>query len=201
MRQQINLYQSVLIDKPEPLRLRQVGLILLLFSVLLALLSLFNCWQMRSAGEQLAVLRQQQARLAEQVATLERQYPERRKSALLEEEIRRTERIFEGQKRLLGYFSVREEGGNEKILNLLDGLARNLLPGVWLRRIQLAGSGRKMVLAGSAMRPEQVPQYLQFLGEKGVLSGQVFSRLKLTRLQERPGQVDFSLGSSDEEQP
>jgi len=51
------------------------------------------------------------------------------------------------------------------------------------------------------MRPEQVPQYLQFLGEKGVLSGQVFSRLKLTRLQERPGQVDFSLESSDKERP
>ncbi|NOY12605.1 MAG: hypothetical protein GXP51_02620 [Deltaproteobacteria bacterium] len=126
MRQQINLYQAVLIDKPEPLRLRQGGLILLLFSVLLALLSLFNFWQMRTAGEQLAVLRQQQDRLSEQVATLERQYPERRKSALLEEEVRRTEGVLEGQKRLLGYFSVREEGGNERILNLLDGLARNL---------------------------------------------------------------------------
>ena len=201
MRQQINLYQAVLIDRPEPLRLRQVGLILLFFLVLLALLSLFNFRQMRSAGEQLAVLQRQQARLSQQVATLEQQYPERQKSALLEEEIRRTEHILEGQKRLLGYFSVREEGGNEKILSVLDGLARNLRPGVWLRRIQLDGSGRKIVLDGSALHPKQVPRYLQFLGERGVLSGQIFSRLKLTRLQERPGQVDFSLESLAEARP
>jgi hypothetical protein len=53
-------------------------------------------------------------------------------------------------------------------------------------------------LAGTALRPEQVPAYLQYLGQKGVFNGQVFSRLKLARLKERPGEVDFSLESTPE---
>ncbi len=200
MRQQVNLYQAVLIDKPEPLQFRQVGLILLLFAVLLLFLSVLGYRQMRSTEQQLVELQRQQADKAALVATLEQQYPERKKNALLEEEIERTKHLFDGQKQLLGYFSVREEGGNGDVLQVLEGLARHRQNGVWLRRIQLDGSGQRVALAGSAKRPEQVPHYLQFLGEKGVLDGQVFSQLKLTRLQEQPGKVDFSLESMAEAQ-
>lgn len=195
MRQQINLYQSVLIDKPEPLQIRQAGLILLLFAVLLLLLSLFGYWQMRGAGQQLAGLQQQQAALATQVAELEQRYPHREKNALLEQEIRRTRDLLMQQKQLLGYFSDREKSGNDVVLRILEGLARHRYQGVWLRRIQLGGGGKNIALDGTALHPEQVPQYLQSLGKKGVLSGQIFSRLKLVRLQDRPGQVDFNLES------
>lgn len=199
MRQQINLYQAVLIDTPEPLRLRQVGLILALFLALLAVLTLFSFWQMRDVSQQLVSLAEQQREKAELVATLERQYPERQKSVLLDTEIARSRDLLAGQKKLLGYFSVREEGNNDRILEILDGLARNRQKGLWLQRIRLTANGRNIALAGSALRPEQVPLYLQSLGEKGVLHGQVFSRLQLSRLQERPGQVAFSLESVEEQ--
>ena len=200
MRQQVNLYQAALIDKPELLPLRHVGSILLLFTILLVFLSVLGYWQMHSAEQRLVELQKQQTDKVAQISTLEQQYPERQKNALLEEEIERTKDLLNGQKQLLGYFSVREEGGNGDILQVIEGLARHRQHGVWLRRIQLDGSGRKVALAGSAKRPEQVPRYLQFLGEKGVLAGQVFSQLKLTRLQEQPGKVDFSLESLAEAQ-
>lgn len=201
MRQQVNLYQAVLIDKREPLRARQVGLILLLFIALLTVLSLLGYRQTGGASQRLAALQKQQTAKIATITALEEQYPQRQKNALLEEEIQRSRDLLEEQKQLLGYFSVREEAGNDGILQLLDGLARNQRQGVWLRRIQLADGGRNIALDGSAVRPELVPQYLESLGEKGVLAGQVFSRLKLARLQEQPGQVDFSLESLPVGQP
>jgi len=200
MRQQINLFQSVLIDKSEPLQARQLGLILLGFMGLLLLLSLLGYWQFQSAGDQLTTLQQQKTALTAQVEAWEKQYPERQKSVLLEEEIERSKRMLAGQKRLLGYFSQRDEEGNEGALGILEGLARYRSSGVWLSRIQLDLGDDSISLGGSALRPEQVPQYLQALGERGVLAGRVFSRLKLTQLQERPGQVDFRLETSAEGQ-
>jgi hypothetical protein len=196
MRQQINLFQDVLIDKPEPLRSRQVGLIMLAFSGLLLLLSLLGYWQLRSAEQRLNALQQQRDTLQTKVVALEQQYPERQKSALLEEEIKRTSQTLDGQKQLLGYFALREKRGNQALLDILEGLARHRADGIWLRRIELLDGGANIALAGSALRPEQVPQYLQSLGGQGVLGGQVFSQLKIARLQEKPGQVDFSLESA-----
>lgn len=195
MRQQINLFQSVLIDKQEPLQSRQVGLLLLGFSGLLVLLSLFHYWQLQTSNQQLLVLQQQKSVIEKQVLALEQQYPERQKNVQLEDEIDRAKEALAGQKQLLGYFADREEQGNVAVLDILDGLARHRSPGVWLRRIQLGATGKNVALSGSALRPEQVPLYLQSLGKKKVLGGQVFSRLTLARIQERAGQVDFSLES------
>jgi cell division protein FtsB len=200
MRQQINLFQTVLIDKQESLQSRQVVLLLLGFVALLMLLSLFGYWQLHTANEQLTVLQQQKQQTEARVVALEQQYPELQKSVLLKEEIVRAKQTLVGQKKLLGYFSARDAEDNAGTLEILEGLARHRSTGVWLRRVQLDVAGNSIALAGSALRPEQVPQYLQSLGDKGVLGGQVFSRLSLARLQERPGQVDFNLESLAEGQ-
>lgn len=200
MRQQINLFQSVLIDKREPLQLQQVKLILWLFLGLLAVLSLLGYWQLYNANQQATALQQQRSDLAAQVDALALQYPERQKSALLEQELQRTKATIEGQKTLLGYFSQRNADDNSSMLQVLEGLARHRSQGVWLRRIQLGGAGRQISLEGSAQRPEQVPQYLQSLGEKKILGGKVFSHLSLKQLEQNSGQVDFSLESLAEEQ-
>ena len=84
MRQQINLFQSVLVDKQEPLQGRQVQLILLLFFIVLGALSLFGYWQMHRAEQQAAKLQRQKTELETMVSALEQQFPERQKSALLE---------------------------------------------------------------------------------------------------------------------
>jgi hypothetical protein len=200
MRQQINLYQAVLIDKQEPLQARQAGLIMLLFLVLLLSLYLLGYWRGSGFKKNLINLKQQQSEKIVAVAALGQKFPERQKNALLEEEISQIRTALEGQKQILGYFAARDQGGNGKILDVLEGLARHKQQGVWLRRILLDASGQKITLSGSALKPEQVPRYLQSLGHEGVLAGQVFAHLKLTHIEERPGQVDFSLESRVEGQ-
>ncbi|WP_321365652.1 PilN domain-containing protein [uncultured Desulfuromusa sp.] len=196
MRQQINLYQDVLIDQPEPFHSRQVGVLLLVFLVSLGLLGAYDYWQVNALEKQAVGLRQQQKVLSQQVVQLEEQYPVQNPSALLLEKIKRTEQSILGQRQALDYFSEQGQGSNEKILDSLEGLARFPQQGLWLRRVSLLQSGQTVQLAGSALTAEKVPEYLHLLGEKNIFGGQVFSRLKLKRIQDQGSQVDFELDSA-----
>ncbi|MEE4253218.1 MAG: PilN domain-containing protein [Desulfuromusa sp.] len=196
MRQQINLYQDVLIEKPEPFQSRQVGMLLIFFFLCLGLIGLYGYWQANALQNQADNLRQQQQNLATQVTQLEKQYPERKPSVLLQEKIKRTEQSVLGQRQALDYFSKQDQERNVSILASLEGLARYPQKGIWLRQVSLLNAGQEIQIAGSALKAELVPEYLQLLGSKNIFGGQVFSRLKLKRLKEQRGQVDFELDSA-----
>ncbi len=198
MRQQINLYQGELIDKPEPFQSRMAGLVLVGVAICLVLVSVFDYWQMTTLKKQLVPLQQQQRVATDLIISLEQQHPERKLNKLLEEKITRLEQEVQGQRKALDYFTTQDRGGNDLILGPLENLARYRQPGVWLQRISLLAGGRKVQLAGGAVTAEKVPEYLQLLGEKDVFGGQLFARLQLQRLEEHSGQVEFTLDSVTE---
>ena len=202
MRQQINLYRDELIDKSEPYQSRQSGLILAVVAILLVLFGFYNYWQAGTVKKEAAELRQQQQLASAHVIELEAMNPKPQQSILLQGEIRRLEQKLQVQRRALDYFSKQDEQENNgKILASLEGLAQHPHQGVWLRRITLLHRGQEVQLTGSALKPESVPEYLQLLGEKTIFGGQVFARLKLNRLSERDGQIDFELDSVSEVTP
>lgn len=198
MRQQINLYQDGLIDKPEPFQSRQAVIILIVVVGCLILAGLYSYWQAGMLQDQANDLRQQQQLISTQVAELEKQYPKREQSVLLQEKIQRLEQELQGQRKAIDYFSKQNQEGNASIVESLEGLARYPQQGIWLRQISLLQGGQDVQLSGSAVKAEQIPEYLQLLGEKNIFGGQVFARLKLNRLKERTGQVDFKLDSVQE---
>ena len=195
MRQQINLFRNVLIDKPEPFQSRQVGVILVAVIICLALAGFYSYWQASSIQAQADKLRQRQHHISMQVAQLEEQYPERAPSALLQEKIKRIELELQGQRQALDYFTRQDQESNGAILASLEGLAQHPQQGIWLRRISLFHGGQEVQLTGSALKPEQIPEYLHLLGEKNIFGGQVFARLKLKRFEEQANQIDFELDS------
>ncbi len=201
MRQQINLYQGALIDKPEPFQSRLAALILMLTVVCLGMVATYDYWQTSTLKKMVEPLQVQQQNASELVASLEQKYPERQPSSLLQEKINRLEREIGGQRRALNYFSAQGQTGNSLILEPLESLARYRQPGVWLQRISLLQGGREVQLVGNAIKPEQVPAYLQLLGDKNVFGGQVFGRLQLNRLQESSGRIEFTLDSVAEVGP
>ncbi len=195
MRQQINLYQDVLIDKPEPFQSRQVYMLLVTVVICLIIAGIYSYWLTNSLKTEVVGLRQQQQLLSGQVIALEKQYPKREPSVLLQEEIKRIEQELLGQGKALDYFSQQDQGNNEMILASLEGLARNSQQGIWLRKIKLSQCGQEIQLTGRALKAELVPEYLTLLGEKNIFGGQIFARLKLNRLKEQAGQVNFELDS------
>lgn len=196
MRQQINLYQDILIEKPEPLQSRQVGLFLILLLIGLAIVGYLSSRKVQTVQLQADKLRQQQQRLTLQVSELEAKYPPHKPNQLLVEKIARLEQEIAGQRRALDYFNNQDTGNNETVLASLEGLARYPQKGVWLRRVTFLHNGHDIRLAGSTTKPEFIPEYLKALGEKNIFGGQVFSRLALNRLKERGDIIDFELDSS-----
>jgi hypothetical protein len=56
--------------------------------------------------------------------------------------------------------------------------------------------GEQVELAGSALKANQIPEYLQMIGDKNIFAGKVFAQLKLKRMQEQNNRIDFTLGST-----
>lgn len=195
MRQQINLYQDELVDRIEPLSSRQAGLVLLLTILFLAGLGGYAYWRGTAMEPERARLEHRQEQLRSRITELERQYPLRQASTLLQERVVRLEREVRDMGQLQDFVLQPEHGRNKEMLASLEGLAQRHHAGLWLNQIRLARQGSEVELAGRALSPEVVPDYLQWLTDEGVFSGLVFSRLRIARLQEQPGHVDFSIGT------
>ncbi|MFO7813857.1 MAG: hypothetical protein R6V21_12885 [Pelovirga sp.] len=196
MRQQINLYQQGLFDRPAPLSSRQAGLLLLLSLSMILALGGYGYWRGMALEPERAELAQRQEQMRARVAELEQQFPVRQSSPLLQQRITRLEQEVKGLKQTLDYVLQREQGRNPEMLAALEGLAQRQHSGLWLNLIRLSRQGHEVELSGRAFTPELVPDYLQWLSDEGVFSGLTFSRLRLSRLQESPGHVDFHIGSS-----
>jgi len=199
MRQQINLYQDILIDKPEPLQSRHAWLAVLAVLVCLVVIALYGARQVTQLRTQKVELTQQIESDRQRVALLEKEHPEVHKNVLLEETITRLEREIRGQQQALDYFSRQDMESNAHMLASLEGLARNPLKGVWLNRVRIFERGEDVVLAGRSMSADLVPDYLSLLGTEHVFGGRTFSRLRLERIKEGNGWVDFILESTQEE--
>ncbi len=197
MQQQINLYQEQLQEKSQPWQARQAGLLLLLVVCGMLALSGYVYWQADVGIAQAERLQGERDSLAERVAELETQYPQPQKNVLLEEKLRQLETRIQGQRQALDFFASGEDR-NQAMIATLEGLARHRAEGVWLRQVRLEQAGQRVRLAGSAQRPEQVPAYLQLLGDNFVFAGKLFDRFRLERLNEQPQQVEFVLESTQE---
>ncbi len=198
MRQQINLYRGRLIDQPESLQSRQAGVLLLVVVIIASLFAGFSYWQLRGAQQQLAALKEEQMQFSTRVNELEKLYPEPQENALLKAKIHRLERQIAGQHQALSYFAGKDNRSNATILASLQGLARYPYQGLWLSRVRLMQEGAEVELAGSALMAQQIPDYLQMIGDKNIFGGKVFAQLKVKRMQEQGNRVDFTLGSTRE---
>lgn len=196
MRQQINLYQHGLIERPAPLAGRQAGLLLLFTLLFTIVLGGYGYWRGVALEPQRAELKQRQQQMRRHIADLEQQFPIRQSSPLLQQRVVRLEQEFQDLEQTLDFVLQREQGRNAEMLAALEGLAQRQHSGLWLNQIRLSRQGHDVELSGRAFTPELVPDYLQWLSDEGVFSGLIFSRLRLSRLQEYPGHVDFIIGSS-----
>ena len=87
------------------------------------------------------------------------------------------------------------EGFSEHLL----GLARQRVDAVWLKRIQIMSGGRSMMLGGSALSPEAVPQFIEELGPEPAYVGREFQTLLMQVPETGPPVIDFVLSTEREQ--
>lgn len=201
MRQQINLYQSGLFEKKVPWS-TTLMVMMLGVGVFLALLVGALClWRASCLESQLADAESRQTAAMQRIEDYQRQYPPKTADPLLARKVERMLGDRQAWLALLQLLTSGQPGNSLGFSGHLEGLAREDLSTVWLRRIRLSAGGPNLLLEGSATRAADVPLYLQGLNRQQDYAGREFNHLQLSRSEENPQIIDFLLQTSQEEKP
>lgn len=195
MKQQINLYQDVLLEKKIPLNTGAISKIFVGCGLVLLVVSFFLNWQQKKVDGELITLTREHDAVVINLQELKQQHPPRQKNLLLSQSLKQKQLDLSGRKPLLAYlenFNLEQTTGFSSVIK---GLAQYPLKGIWLTDIRLNNEEQKVLLAGCAIQSDLIPEYLQHLGDKKVLRNQTFASLKVTQMEETAHQVDFRLVS------
>ncbi len=195
MKQQINLYQDVLIEKKVPLNAGAMFKTFIGCGLVLLGTYFFLNWQQRKVDGELIRLTREHAAAIVNLQELKRQHPPRQKNILLNQSLKQSQIDLAGRKPLLAYLENFNLDQTTGFSSVIKGLAEYQLKGVWLTDIRLDNVEQKVLLAGSAIQPDLIPAYLQHLGDKKVLKNQTFASLRVTHMKETARQVEFCLES------
>jgi hypothetical protein len=201
MKQQVNLYQ---------LRLQPTKPVLpgstVLGACALGLLSLLlvyghACLQAWMDTRRLESLSVQRAEAEQRLAELHKTHPSGKTERQLQATIQQLEASRDAKIRLLRLLSNHSLGNTAGFSRHVAALARQRVPGLWLREIRIHQGGGQLALAGSALEAELVPRLIQQLGGEEIFSGSDFESFRLQRLEAESEPIDFFLSTDEEPSP
>lgn len=146
----------------------------------------------------MTTLQSEQTGLVARLAELTLLYPPKEKSQLLEEKVANLVLARDARGPLMHLLEIESRKNSDGFSALLESLARQNPPGVWLRRVGIAAGGHQLLLMGSTHDPQLAPRYLQQLGQEPTLAGVEFERLQMDRSLEDHGTIDFTLQTTVE---
>ncbi len=99
---------------------------------------------------------------------------------------------------VVNLLSGRSLGNTTGFSPYLEGLAREIMTGVWLREINIRNGGNDLSIAGSTLDPKLVPKYLRRLSNEAIFSGTDFRSFEMHRQEKRPERLDFVVKTSED---
>jgi MSHA biogenesis protein MshI len=201
MKQQIDLYQRHFRKETPPLAALTVfRLVAVVLAGLLLIYGLAQ-WGASVKAGRLGSLEKRLSAEERRIALLAETHPPAKKDPEIEAEVERLREERMAKTRLLRALSTEALVNGGGFSRHLAGLARQHLPGLWLREIQIHGGGRELDLAGSTLEPSLVPRFIQQLGQEAAFAGGEFHSLRLQRSEVDSGLIDFALSTKGEPQP
>ncbi|MGE4544377.1 MAG: hypothetical protein AB7D06_09750 [Pedobacter sp.] len=201
MRQQINLYQPALFEKKAPFPAVLMFIILGAVVVLALLVGALCLWRASVLETNLALSQSRQTAALQRIDEYQRQYPPRTADPVLARKVEKMMGDRQARLALLQLLTGGQPGNSVGFSRYLEGLAREDLSTVWLRRIRLSAGGHNLLLEGSATRAADVPLYLQGLNRQQDYAGREFDHLQLTQSEDNRQIVDFLLQTNQEGKP
>ncbi|MEE9280435.1 MAG: hypothetical protein V3V67_09700 [Myxococcota bacterium] len=166
-------------------------------AVLALLLSLYgySLWQTKKLEWQIQSLEANKKSQEALLTELERRMGNRSPDARLAAEVAALDLTVGGKNRLLEALASHGLANREGFSEHLLGLARQRVEAVWLTRIQISNGGNTLVLGGSALTPEAVPQFIEQLAPEPAFVGREFEALLMRVPEEGPPIIDFALST------
>ena len=191
--QQINLYQPLFRKQEKIFSARTMleGAVIVLAGILL--FYVYALWQTASLERQVTAAQQRQTQAAEQARQLAAEYPERRKDPVLTKQVQHLQNEVQVRQLVMARLSDRSEGNRVGYTQQLEGLARQRVAGLWLTHVGIRQGGSSLVLAGTTLQADLVPQLLQRLSQEPVFAGMEFKFFTMNRPKDKANQIDFAL--------
>ncbi len=201
MRQRINLYQPALFEKKVPFSAGLMAAMLGVAVLLGLLIGVLCLWRASALESELARLQARQTAALQRIDVYQRQYPPPTPDPALARKVKKMLGDRQAHLALLQLLTNGEPGNRLGFSGHLEGLAREALATVWLRRIRFSAGGHNLLLEGSTTRASDVPLYLQGLNRQQDYAGREFDHLQLSRSEEHPQIINFLLQTTHEEKP
>lgn len=195
MTQQINLYQPILRRQRKVFSAGTIGVLLVGFLLLMALLWGVDRWQLEQQRENLSRMHAQERATTERIVDLTRKLGTRTEQPVLRKTVESMRREARLKRELLDRISGSDLGETAGFSGTLEGLGRQRLQGLWLTHIVLADGGREMRLRGNSQDAALVPRFIQQLGVEASFRGRGFRQLRMERSEHLRNTVEFQLAT------
>jgi hypothetical protein len=203
--QQINLYNPLLLKQQKLFSLNTMAQALGLILLGIFLFYGYAWYRVADLEKQMAeTARLHRDTLAQLEQTKSKLGP-RKASKLLEDEVTRMEAQVDTRRRIIGLMEQGELGNSQGFSEYFRAFARQTMDGLWLTGFRVSGSG-DMAISGRALKPEQVPVFINHLKREKILEGKTFTTLEMrlppaTSAPEgkpvTPAFIEFSLHNTD----
>lgn len=199
MTQQVNLLQGEFSNVALPFFAETLVPALGAVLALLLLIYGYSLWKTWVPERQLTSLEASKKSQATLLEELKKRKAGRKPDRALAAEVVALDHTVGGKNRLIEALTSHGLSNREGFSEHLLGLARQRVDGVWLRRIQITAGGRSMALAGRALSPEAVPQFIEELAPEPAYVGREFQTLLLQVPETGPPVIDFVLSTEREQ--
>jgi hypothetical protein len=194
--QEINLYQPLLRKEVDWLSGKNIlnisGMALTGF---LLIYGVFY-WHVGDVRSELESLQVKQKQMTERLAEVSKTLQPKRKSAVLESQVKVVSIEVEVKRKILATISDIPQISSKGFAGFLEGMARQHIKGLWLTGFKISDGGNEMNISGRSLDPALVPAYLKKLSHEQVFHGIDFETFRMNRAKKEVALIDFMLLSN-----
>ena len=193
MKQQINLYQAQFHLQQVSLPARQMVMITGAILVCIGLTNGGLLWSNYRQAQQHAQLTQREQALQDSVAELQQRLNAQAIDTNLLAQTNEAQRQLQARQRMTQWLEKSLDSERIVFSELLSGLSRQHVQGVWLSQIAIDSGGDNLRLQGYTVKPDLLPEYLSKLSAEPAYAGREFRKVSMRQTTEQPNALQFLL--------
>jgi len=191
--QQINLYQPRFRKQEKVFAASSMLVVFIAAMLVLGGIYGYAKWNVYSLAAENQRMQQQQKKEIARLQSLTVKYPVKKKSRLVTQQLKDLQEEHKAKQFLVKTLSGRSIGNSDGFSSYFEGVARQHLPGMWVKRLELDNGGDIVGIYGSTLKPELVPQFVQALSDEDSFVGSKFQIFSMQRDEKNAASVNFSL--------
>lgn len=190
MTQQVNLYLDGFEVPKVQMSANQMGLILCALVLVFVVASVFAEMRADTLKKRKNGLEASKLLKTQEVEAMTAELNALKADPMLERRVESLQRSVKAKQKLIALLGDSTGGNTKGFAQHLRGLAKHPVSGIWLTQISLANGGKDIGFSGVATKPENLPGFLQQIGQEKVFAGTQFEKLEMETASDESGESE-----------